>query len=261
MNRTGIEWADRTWNPITGCSSVSEGCTNCYARRFATRLRGRCGYPSEDPFRVTFHPDRLDAPLKVKNPQRIFTCSMGDIFHPDVEPAWIDQILEVMDAAKQHTFMVLTKRPELAEKKLYEVTVERPIRELGGNDYLPNLWLGVTAENQERANERLKYLYRIPAALYFVSCEPLLGEICLRQAWEHAVMQPLPEGTTYWRNAPDWIIAGPETGPGARECRQEWVESLYLDARANNIPFFLKRGTVLGEMPREFPDVRPRKKS
>ncbi len=227
---TKIEWCDEVWNPITGCSSASEGCQNCYARRMARRLAGRCGYPAwPTEFDVTFHPDRLELPLKWKKPRRIFVNSMGDFFHNEVDTHWIDDVLEVIGACPQHTFLVLTKRPQNIERKLYEVTAAHGCRELGGGDYLPNLWLGVTAENQARANERIPILLSIPAAVHFVSVEPMLGPVDLSN-WL------CPEGDVL-----DWVIAGPETGPGARECKPEWIEELANQCEDAGVPFFDKR--------------------
>ena len=112
---TKIEWTDETWNPVTGCTPVSEGCRNCYARKMSKRLRGRFGYPADDPFRVTFHPDKLGDPLKMRKPRMIFVCSMGDLFHEDVPDATIHRIFGIMAFCSQHIFQVLTKRPERME--------------------------------------------------------------------------------------------------------------------------------------------------
>lgn len=192
MAKSKIEWTEYSWNPVTGCTPVSEGCQNCYAKRMAKRLRGRCGYPADDPFRVTLHPERLEEPLKWKKPRRVFVCSMGDLFHEDVHPYDIMQIFNVMAKAKQHTFLVLTKRPErMLEfyKRLRPGNViPGPYFSItgigegwaGSPPVLPdNIWLGVTAENQQRADERIPILLQIPATVRFVSCEPLLSAIDL----------------------------------------------------------------------------------
>ncbi|RPI55422.1 MAG: DUF5131 family protein, partial [Deltaproteobacteria bacterium] len=154
MSQTKIEWCDRSWNVISGCTPISEGCQNCYAKKMANRLKGRYGYPEDEPFRVTFHPDRLDEPLFWKKSCRIFVCSMGDIFHENIKPEWIDVVWETMaaSACHQHTFIVLTKRPQNIDRLLYGVTEECSCRELGGGDYLSNLWLGVSVENQRTAD-------------------------------------------------------------------------------------------------------------
>lgn len=201
MANTKIEWADKVWNPITGCTPVSSGCANCYARRMANRLKGRYGYPKDEPFRVTFHLDRLNEPLRWKRPSRIFVCSMGDLFHENIKPEWIDAIWEVMAACHQHTFMVLTKRPQNIEKLLYGVTEECGCRELGGGDYLPNVWIGVSCEDQKTADERIPILLQIPAAKRWVSVEPLLSSVDLLK-W-------LPEkGGGYDKQRSDVLGAG-----------------------------------------------------
>jgi protein gp37 len=197
----------------------------------ANRLRGRYGYPAHDPFRVTFHPDRLKEPLRRKKPRRIFVCSMADIFHGDVKVEWIDNILEVIAACPQHIFLMLTKRPQNIEEKFYG---EASARVLGGGDYLPNLWLGVTAENQTRADERIPILLQIPAAVRFVSLEPLLGPVLTTQA--RRVVSVDGENVSRIH----WMIAGGETGPGARPMHPNWVRSLRDQCIAADVPFFFK---------------------
>ncbi|GAG05438.1 unnamed protein product, partial [marine sediment metagenome] len=170
---TKIEWASESWNPITGCTPISEGCANCYAKKMAQRLKGRFGYPEDEPFRVTFHPDKLDQPLKWRKPRHIFVVSMGDLFHPGI--LWSDnqEIWEIMAKCPQHTFMILTKRVERMRIFLTEdLNYKLPLP-------LPNVYLGVTAENQQRADERIPILLQIPAAKRFVSIEPMLGPVDL----------------------------------------------------------------------------------
>lgn len=230
-----IGWADYSWNPITGCSPVSEGCEHCYAAAISKRF----GLPWGDP---VFHPERLDEPLKLKKPARIFVCSMSDMFHDAVLAVWTDQILEVMSACPQHTFIVLTKRPQNIERKLYEVTADYPIRELGSGDYLPNLWLGVTAENQRRADERIPELMRIKAAKRIISVEPMLTPVDMEAlerpnhfntqayGWKH-----------WWPRQISWVIAGPETGAGKRPCPYQWIDDLARQCYESNTPFYDKR--------------------
>jgi protein gp37 len=111
LGKTKIEWTEYSWNPVSGCTPISEGCQNCYAKRMANRLRGRCGYPADEPFKVTLHKDRLEEPLRLKKPRRVFVCSMGDLFHEDV-PGWMSfEVMDIILQAKQHTFLILTKRP------------------------------------------------------------------------------------------------------------------------------------------------------
>jgi protein gp37 len=215
MNATRIEWATMTWNPITGCSPISEGCQNCYAARMAHRLAGRCGYDKDKPFGPTLHADKLDDPRCIRNPQRIFVCSMGDLFHEDVPVEWINEVLFVMLASQRHRFLVLTKRPE----RMKEYFQQHP-------NYI-NVWLGVTAENQARADERIPVLLSIPAAGHFVSVEPMLGPVRVMNL-----------GT---RNRVNWVICGAETGPGKRAIQQKWVHDLERQCEMADIPFFGKK--------------------
>lgn len=183
MAETKIEWADVVWNPITGCTPISEGCQNCYARRIAYRLKGRFGYPENDPFRVTFHGERLEEPLKWKKSRRIFVCSMGDLFHENIPFEWINDIFGIIMMVPQHVFMLLTKRPERAleyhQYSEYEFTDGSGKLETSNWEWPVNIWLGVTAENQKRADERIPVLLQIPASERFVSIEPMLGPIDL----------------------------------------------------------------------------------
>lgn len=211
MNSTKIEWAQATWNPITGCTPVSEGCANCYARRMATRLRGRYGYPADDPFRIVYHHKKYGEPLRWKKPRLIFVCSMGDLFHKDVDAGYLSGIFWVMKKAKQHTFLLLTKRPENVPRHK--------------SWWDKNIWLGVSAENQQRADERIPILLQIPAAVRFVSVEPMLGPVVLPS--RYAVL--------------DWVICGGETGPGARPMRSDWARSLRDQCQETGVPFFFKR--------------------
>jgi len=262
MANTKIEWADAVWNPVTGCTKISPGCQNCYAERMAQRLRGRCGYPKEKPFQVTLHPERLNEPLKWKKPRRVFVCSMGDLFHQDVDPYDIMQIFNVMAKAKHHTFMVLTKRPERmleVYKRLRSgTTIPGPYFSITGKGEgwagsppsLPdNIWLGVTAENQEQADMRISILLQIPAAVRFVSCEPLLGPINLMEVidengdsldvlngWGRAVGGYDGPITTI-----NWVVIGGETGPNARPMHPDWVRSLSYQCQAAGVPFFFKQ--------------------
>lgn len=239
---TKIEWCEESWNPITGCTPVSDGCKNCYARRMANRLRGRFGYPKEDPFEITFHPDKLDQPLHWKKPRMIFVCSMGDLFHKDVEKAWIDLVFERMNIyAKQHTYLILTKRPENIPADKWQ-------------PYWKNIWLGVSVENQEAADQRIPTLLKIPAAKRFVSIEPILGPVDLRK-WSCTSCKNGTEipallishhyggGCGVCMNKPklDWVIVGGESGPGARPMHPDWVRSVRDQCIDAGIPFFFKQ--------------------
>lgn len=225
-----IEWTDVTWNPITGCSPVSPGCKNCYAERMAKRLVGRFGYPADDPFRVTLHEDKLDEPLRWRKPRKVFVCSMGDLFHEDVPDEWLAAIWHTMSTSPWHIFLVLTKRPE----RMYRWVAGRIAdgttwREGLTRCPLSNVWLGVSAETQKRADERIPVLLDTPAAKRFVSVEPMLGPVDLRQVFS--------------KRAPglDWVICGGETGPGYRPMQYGWAFDLRLQCANANVPFFFKK--------------------
>lgn len=262
---TKIEWTDETWNPVTGCTKVSQGCKHCYAERMATRLRGRHGYPAEDPFRVTLRPERLTEPLRWKKPRRVFVCSMSDLFHEDVPDQFIDQVFAVMVLRPDCTFQVLTKRPE--RMKSYMAAVYGRKRrlcdaaaykmELGvlagtviaralGEGSIPNVWLGTSVENQATADERIPHLLQTPAAVRFLSCEPLLGSIdlaysCFNGADSFGTMPGI-----------HWVIVGGESGPGARPIGTEWVRSLRNQCQSARVPFFFKQwGGVCKELGRD----------
>ncbi len=258
-DKSRIEWTDATWNPITGCSPVSEGCENCYAKRDALRLRGRFGYPDDEPFRVTFHEDRLDQPLRWKKPRKIFVCSMGDLFHEDVRDDAIGEIFAVMQLAIQHTFIVLTKRPRRAldflttyttcepmscEKSIDDLAIELsehyncPDKLFPQNWPLPNIWIGVTAENQRMADERIPILLSTPAAVRFVSVEPMLERVDIYQ-WlggNRDINPPHP-----YNGGLSWVICGGESGPGARPMHPDWARELRNQCINAGVPFFFKQ--------------------
>jgi protein gp37 len=217
MAITKIEWAEKVWNPVTGCTPVSEGCQNCYAKRMTNRLKGRYGYPKDDPFRVTFHLDRLDEPLRWKKPSRIFVCSMGDLFHWKVSLEWQAKILNTIYKAEWHQYLILTKRPEQMDHFQYCC---------GGLD-AQNIWLGVSIENQKTYDERAPILSRIECAHRFISFEPLLG--------------PIISEFLDWRC--DWCIVGAETGPKARPMDLQWARDLRDQCKAAGVPFFFKKAS------------------
>ncbi|MDH7578499.1 MAG: phage Gp37/Gp68 family protein [Bacillota bacterium] len=246
VSQTKIEWADAVWNPVTGCTPVSEGCQNCYAKRMATRLRGRFGYPEDEPFRVTLHEDRVEEPLRWRKPKRIFVCSMGDLFHPDVSTNYQEQVWRVMLSTDKHTFLVLTKRSERMRneiKHVYARIFADP--EMKHHRVPDNIWLGVTAENQQAVDERIPILLQIPAAVHWVSCEPLLGPVDLLHVDGNDVLSPATDD--FWNELEelrpahlDWIVVGGETGPNARPMHPDWVRSLRNQAVAAGVPFFFK---------------------
>jgi len=294
---TGIEYVDETWNPVTGCTKISAGCKNCYAERMAKRLAGRFGYPADEPFRVTLHPDRLDQPLHWKNPRRIFVNSMSDAFHEDIDFAFIDHIFAVAAVCSQHTLLILTKR----ERRMLEYIEDRDVESVltgvqqdGRSERawsqnwllnhawmklasekplppwpLPNVWLGVTVENQAAADECLPLLLQCPAAVRFVSVEPMLGSVdlrpyiggddgdgdCVRCGCEWTPEIDSHECPPGFGPRPDWVICGRETGPGARPMELDWARSLRDQCAAAGVPFFLKRPETLdGRVHHEWPE-------
>ncbi len=210
-DHSAIEWTESTWNPVTGCTKISAGCANCYAERMARRLKAM-GQPNyRNGFRVTIHPHALELPLSWRKPQVIFVNSMSDLFHKDVPPSFIEQVFDVMRRARRHRFQVLTKRSQ----RLAELAPSLPWPE--------NVWMGVTVESAEWLG-RISDLRDIPAAVRFLSLEPLLG--------------PLPGMDL---TGIDWVIVGGESGPGARAMDPEWVKGLRDQCVSAGVPFFFKQ--------------------
>ena len=208
---TKIEWTEMTWNPVTGCEKVSPGCKHCYAETLAKRLKamGSARYGNE--FQVTTHDDLVDLPMKWKRSRVVFVNSMSDLFQDQVSLTFIRRVFETMRQCPQHQFQVLTKRAER-------------IAELASAlHWSSNIWMGVSIENQDYAY-RSNLLTRVPAAVRFLSIEPLLGPIT-----------ELPLSGIHW------VIVGGESGPGARPMKPEWVETIYRQCRAQSVPFFFKQ--------------------
>lgn len=267
MRKTEIEWTEATWNPVTGCTKVSQGCKNCYAERMSKRLAGRYGYPADEPFRVTLHLNRLEEPLRVRKPTTFFVCSMSDLFHKDVPTEFIDEVFAVMAMCPQHTFQVLTKRPERMQQYFRDIggTTRRDwvfsaagrllnkVRLPGFDWPLPNVWLGTSVENQEEADKRIPFLLQCPAKVRFLSCEPLLGPLllarhCRGARWEYVGGSHPSVCTECGRNPREhlrhdihWVITGGESGPGARPMHPDWVRSLRDQCQAAGVPFFFKQ--------------------
>ena len=211
MAKSSIEWTESTWNPLTGCTKVSDGCKNCYAERMARRLKAMGADNYKNGFKLTLHPHVLERPLTWKSPQMIFVNSMSDLFHWEVPVPFILQVFDVMRRAHWHTFQVLTKR----SKRLPQLDPQI--------DWPDNVWMGVSVEN-ESVVWRIDHLRQTNAKVKFLSFEPLLG--------------PLPnlnlEGI-------DWVIVGGESGPKARPMKEEWACDLRDQCRAADVPFFFKQ--------------------
>ena len=213
-----IEWTDATWNPVTGCTKVSPGCKNCYAETFAERFRGVAGHPYEQGFDLRLWPERVTLPLAWKKPKRIFVNSMSDLFHEKVPTAFIDKVFATMVAATWHEFQLLTKRPERMALYL------RNHQHLGATS--PHIWLGASVENQKYAS-RAGIVAGLPSAVRFLSCEPLLGPLDLR-----GLLGP---------QMVNWVIAGGESGRGARPMDPAWVCDIRDQCFEAGIPFFFKQ--------------------
>jgi protein gp37 len=208
---SAIEWTDSTWNPVTGCTKVSPGCDHCYAHTFAERWRGVPGHPYENGFDLTLRPDRVRQPLTWKTPQVVFVNSMSDLFHRDIPDDYIADVFKTMKAASMHQFQLLTKRAERLAR--LSRTLEFP----------NNLWVGVSVESSEYY-WRIKFLRDVPAAVKFISCEPLL-----------APLDNLP------LDCIDWVIVGGESGHGARPMHVDWVRSVREQCQLRGVPFFFKQ--------------------
>ena len=261
---SAIEWTDATWQPVTGCSVVSPGCTNCYAMRLAgTRLAhhpSRAGLTIDTKAgpvwngKVRLNEEWLLQPLRWRRPRRIFVCAHGDLFHESVPDEWIDRVFAVMAIAPQHTFQVLTKRSGRMREYLSGDALRRVaqsanrIRPVAGMIAWPltNVWLGVTAEDQTRANERIPDLLATPTALRFVSIEPMLGPVDLRNVspadkYEIDALSGYDFDRGLVGPRLDWVICGGESGPNARPMHPDWARGLRDQCAAAGVPFFHKQ--------------------
>jgi protein gp37 len=246
-DRSSIEWTEASWNPVRGCSIVSPGCTNCYAMKQAHRFSGAGkayagltkmskGGPVWTGAARTV-PELLDAPLHWKKPRRIFVNSMSDLFHEDVPTDFIAQVFAVMAEAKRHTFQILTKRAERMQQLLaHDLNYEGP------EWPLPNVWIGVSVEDQVRADERIPLLLQTPAAVRWISAEPLLGPVLLRRHID-VTRDGTVEGQIFVDHLTglDWVVVGGESGPGARPFDIAWARSLRDQCRAAGVPVFIKQ--------------------
>jgi protein gp37 len=212
---TAIEWTDATWNPVTGCTKISAGCDHCYAERFSERFRGTPGHPFQTGFDLTLRPERLEQPLTWRNPKMIFVNSMSDLFHKEIPRDFISRVFDTMERAHWHTFQVLTKRSSL-------------MRDFLRDRYAPgrgpaHMWFGVSVEDAAKKS-RICHLRAAPAAVRFLSVEPLIG----------------PMGKLDLAGI-DWVIVGGESGPGARPMHPDWVREVRDQCRASRAAFFFKQ--------------------
>jgi protein gp37 len=206
-----IEWTEMTWNPVTGCTKISDGCRHCYAERLALRLRAMSNPRYTNGFDVTLHDDLVDLPRTMRRPRYIFVNSMSDLFHADVPEAFIARVFETMVACPQHTFQILTKRSD----RLRELASRLP--------WPKNTWMGVSVED-ERVLSRIDDLRLVPAHVRFLSCEPLIGPV------DNINLDRI-----------HWVIVGGESGPGARPMQREWVTSIRDQCGRANVSFFFKQ--------------------
>jgi protein gp37 len=241
MNKTGIEYLDYTLNPITGCSPVSSGCQNYWAKAMHSRkLWG------DRPFsEVTWHPSRLEQPIRVKKPARIGVCFMSDLFHEQVPDEFLREIFAMFQQAHQHTFLVLTKRPIRMKAKIEAYRAEGDTLCTPAAYEFPNVWWGVSVENQATADDRIPLLLQTPAARRYVSVEPMLGPIKLSRlhAWcpRHDFAGGFCSSLCPDLRIPEWVICGGESGPNARPCNTSWIRSIVQQCRAASIPCFVKQ--------------------
>lgn len=216
MKTTKIEWTDKTWNPITGCTKHSTGCLHCYAETMSRRLKAMGLDKYANGFLLTLHEDNLDEPRSWRKPHNIFVCSMSDLFHKDVPEWFIDKVLKTITETPQHRYQILTKR------------AERMADYFTSHDIPPNVWLGVTVEAPE-LKYRIDLLRQLPARVKFLSCEPLvedLGELNLDDI--------------------DWVIVGGESGNQARPMLKEWVENIRIQVEKSGAAFFFKQWGTWG---------------
>ena len=252
-DRSAIEWTDATWNPVTGCSHVSEGCRHCYAETLSLRM-GWSKKPWTAPNsaeNVVLHPDRLDQPLRWRTPRRIFVNSMSDLFHEQIPDEFIDRVFKRMQRARQHIFQILTKRPQRMRDYLMS---QVPVPWGGFSFPEPwgkHIWMGVSVEDQRAADERIPLLVNTPAAVRFISAEPLLGPINLGVVgsgpWRNALTgcgyRAGPHGIEHMDQVRplDWVIVGGESGHGARPMDAAWARSIRDQCVAAGIPYFFKQ--------------------
>ena len=216
MKTTKIEWTDKTWNPVTGCTKKSPGCANCYAEVMSIRLKAMGLEKYSNGFSITLHPELLEEPKKWKNPHTIFVCSMSDLFHESIPFSFIDSVIDIIYACPQHRFQLLTKRTE----RMAEYFLTRDIPQ--------NAWLGTTIDIKS-SKQRIDYLRILNAPIRFLSCEPLLEDLGFLDL-----------------NNIDWVIVGGESGNKARPMKKEWVLSIKEQAESQGSAFFFKQWGTWG---------------
>lgn len=237
---TKIEWTEKTWNPVTGCDRITEGCDNCYALDLAARLKlmGQAKYQNDgDPrtsgpgFGLTLHPDALDIPLRWRKPRMVFVNSMSDLFHKDVSSAFTAAVFDVMQACPQHIFQVLTKRPQRMAD-LMQTAVPGPAWPL------PNVWLGTSIES-DRYTFRADHLRATPASVRWLSLEPLLSDL-----------------PSLDLDGIDWVVVGGESGPGYRNMHPDWLANVAVACHQAGVPLFVKQDSHrLSEQQGRIPDA------
>lgn len=216
--RSKIEWTEHTWNPVTGCTKISPGCKHCYAETLARRLKAMGARGYENAFKLTLQPTRLRDPIKRRKPTIYFVNSMSDLFHEKVPFEYVDAVFDTINAAPQHRYQILTKRPE----RMAEYFDSRPVPS--------QAWLGTSVENRKHGLPRISMLRRIRAQIRFLSIEPLLEDL---GSFDLAGIS--------------WVIVGGESGPRARPMRPEWARSIKQQCETNDIPFFFKQWGSYGE--------------
>lgn len=267
--KSKIEWTDASWSPIVGCSRKSEGCRNCWSERFLARFGGIQGHKFEGLSRYTeegprwsgtvrLAEDSLEEPLRWKKPRKIFVCSTSDLFHEKVQDEWIDKVFAVMALSTQHTFQVLTKRPQRMNAYLsgstptrIQALMDQPtwINLPAGRSYprmaqqwpLPNIWLGVSCEDQKTADERIPLLLQTPAAVRWISAEPLLGPVEIFHKMTGDILHS--SGDDYNPDGLNWVVVGGESGPKARSFHLDWARDIIAQCHAahDGVPVFVKQ--------------------
>lgn len=243
MGKSKIEWTEQAWNPVTGCTKVSEGCKNCYAKTMHKRLTAMGIKKYKKPFnKIVCHPETLEEPFKWKKPSMIFVNSMADLFHEDVPYDFIAKVLETMEQAGQHTYQILTKRPERALDfwKWFNEYMQSVVE-----SFLDNEWMGVSVENQKTADERIPVLLQIPAKIRWISVEPMLENVDL-SGWLFFD----DEGNEI-ESQINWVVIGAESGANRRECKLKWIESIVEQCKSANVPVFVKQIHLNGKLEKD----------